>query len=116
VTLSPGSKTVPEFYDLDAVWSAESLKRLRIMRAKARQMAARWYRAGIIRYERSGPCERDGTKGRFGGMVLLHLASDEVPPRPIATTAGALHCPSIAALVLSADWRLEPSYLRAWFS
>ena len=37
VTLSPGPKTVPEFYDLDAVWSAESLERLRIMRAKARQ-------------------------------------------------------------------------------
>jgi hypothetical protein len=37
VTLSPSAKTVPEFYDLDAVWSAESLERRRIMRAKAKQ-------------------------------------------------------------------------------
>jgi hypothetical protein len=37
VTLSPGAKAVPEFYDLDAVWPAESLERRRIMRAKARQ-------------------------------------------------------------------------------
>jgi hypothetical protein len=36
-------------------------------------------------------------------MVLLHLASDEVPPRPIAKTARAFHCPSIAASVLLAD-------------
>ena len=37
VTLSPSAKTVPEFYDLDAVWSAESLERRRIMRAQAKQ-------------------------------------------------------------------------------
>jgi len=35
VTLPAG--TVAEFYDLDAVWSAESLERLRLMRAKAEQ-------------------------------------------------------------------------------
>jgi hypothetical protein len=37
VTLPPGAKAVPEFYDLDAVWSAESLERRRLMRAKAQQ-------------------------------------------------------------------------------
>jgi hypothetical protein len=36
VTLPAGSKAVAEFYDLDAVWSAESLERRRqLMRAKA---------------------------------------------------------------------------------
>ena len=29
VTLPPGARTVPEFYDLDAVWSAESQERRR---------------------------------------------------------------------------------------
>jgi hypothetical protein len=37
VTLPPGAKAVPEFYDLDAVWSAESLERRRVMRAKAQK-------------------------------------------------------------------------------
>ena len=37
VTLSPSTKAVPEFYDLDAVWPVESLERLRAMRAKAKQ-------------------------------------------------------------------------------
>jgi len=37
VTLPPGARTVPEFYDLDAVWSAESQERRRQMRAKAQQ-------------------------------------------------------------------------------
>jgi len=36
VTLPPGAKAVPEFYDLEAVWSADSLERRRIMRAKSR--------------------------------------------------------------------------------
>ena len=35
VTLPAGAKSVPEFYDLDAVWSAESLERRRLMRTKA---------------------------------------------------------------------------------
>jgi hypothetical protein len=36
VTVPAGSKAVAEFYDLDAVWSAESLERRRqLMRAKA---------------------------------------------------------------------------------
>jgi hypothetical protein len=33
--LPAGAKAVPEFYDLYAVWSAESLERRRLMRAKA---------------------------------------------------------------------------------
>jgi hypothetical protein len=37
VMLPAGAKAVPEFYDLDAVWSVESLERLRIMRANAPQ-------------------------------------------------------------------------------
>jgi len=37
VTLPPSARTVSEFYVLDAVWPAESLERLRIMRAKAQQ-------------------------------------------------------------------------------
>src|SRR6516225_7630851 len=37
VTLPAGAKAVPEFYDLDAVWPAESLERRRLMRAKASQ-------------------------------------------------------------------------------
>ena len=36
VTLPPGARAVPEFYDLEAVWSAESLERRRMMRAKSR--------------------------------------------------------------------------------
>ena len=35
VTLPPGAKAVAEFYDLAAVWSAESLERRRIMRERA---------------------------------------------------------------------------------
>jgi len=37
VTLPPGDKAVPEFYNVDAVWPAESLERRRILRAKAQQ-------------------------------------------------------------------------------
>jgi len=37
VTLAAGAKVVPEFYDLNAVWSAESLERRRLMRTKAQQ-------------------------------------------------------------------------------
>jgi hypothetical protein len=37
VTLPPGAKAVPEFYEPDAVWPAESLERRRLMRAKAQQ-------------------------------------------------------------------------------
>jgi hypothetical protein len=37
VTFPPGAKVVAEFYDVDAVWPAESLERRRIMRAKAEQ-------------------------------------------------------------------------------
>jgi hypothetical protein len=37
VTLPAGAKTVPEFYDLDAVWPAESLERRRLMRANAQK-------------------------------------------------------------------------------
>ena len=37
VMLPPGAKAVPEFYDLDAVWSAESLEHRRLMRAKAQK-------------------------------------------------------------------------------
>jgi Glutathione-dependent formaldehyde-activating enzyme len=37
VKLTAGAKAVPEFYDLDAVWPAESLERRRLMRAKASQ-------------------------------------------------------------------------------
>jgi len=36
VTLPPGAKAVPEFYDLAAVWPPESLERRRIMRRPAR--------------------------------------------------------------------------------
>ena len=36
VVLPPGAKSVPEFYDLPTTWSAESLERLRIMKAQAR--------------------------------------------------------------------------------
>ena len=36
VTLPPGARAVPEFYDVPAVWPAESLERVRAMRAKAR--------------------------------------------------------------------------------
>jgi hypothetical protein len=35
VTLPAGASAVPEFYDRDSVWSAESLERRRLMRAKA---------------------------------------------------------------------------------
>jgi hypothetical protein len=37
VTLPHGAKAVPEFYDLEATWSAESLQRRRAMREKAQQ-------------------------------------------------------------------------------
>jgi hypothetical protein len=37
VTLPSGIKAVPEFYDLDTVWSAESLQRRQLMRARAQQ-------------------------------------------------------------------------------
>jgi hypothetical protein len=37
VMLPPGARAVPEFYELDAVWSAESLERRRIMRERAQQ-------------------------------------------------------------------------------
>jgi hypothetical protein len=37
VTLPPGARVVPEFYDVDEVWSAESLERRRLMRAKTQQ-------------------------------------------------------------------------------
>jgi len=37
VTLPGGARAVPEFYDIDAVWPAESLERRRLMRAKASQ-------------------------------------------------------------------------------
>jgi len=36
VTLPPGAKAVPEFYDTDAVWSAEAKERRRIMRERAK--------------------------------------------------------------------------------
>ena len=36
LTLPPGAKTVPEFYDLASTWSAESLERWRLMREKAK--------------------------------------------------------------------------------
>ena len=35
VTLPAGARAFAEFYDLAAVWSAESLERRRLMRAKA---------------------------------------------------------------------------------
>jgi hypothetical protein len=37
VTLPPGAKAVPELYDINKVWSAESLQRRRLMRAKTQQ-------------------------------------------------------------------------------
>ena len=37
VSLPPDAKEVPEFYDLDTMWPAESLERLRTMRVKAQQ-------------------------------------------------------------------------------
>ena len=37
VTLPAGASAFPEFYQLDAVWPAESLERRRLMRAKASQ-------------------------------------------------------------------------------
>ena len=36
VVLPPGAKAVAEFYDLESMWSAESLERRRIMREKAK--------------------------------------------------------------------------------
>ncbi len=36
VTLPPGARAVPEFYDLATTWSPESVERLRIMRARGR--------------------------------------------------------------------------------
>jgi hypothetical protein len=35
LTLPPGANAVPEFYDVNTVWPAESLERRRAMRAKA---------------------------------------------------------------------------------
>jgi hypothetical protein len=37
VTFAPGVKAVAEFYDLEAIWPAESLERRRAMRAKAQR-------------------------------------------------------------------------------
>jgi len=37
VTLPADAKAVPEFYDLNAVWPAESLERRQLLRAKAQQ-------------------------------------------------------------------------------
>ena len=37
VVLPPDARAVPEFYELDAVWSAESLERRRIMRERAQR-------------------------------------------------------------------------------
>jgi hypothetical protein len=37
VTLPASAKAVREFYDLDAVWPAESMERRRLMRPKAKQ-------------------------------------------------------------------------------
>ena len=37
VTLSSSARAVPEFYELDAVWPAESLERRRLLRAKGQQ-------------------------------------------------------------------------------
>jgi hypothetical protein len=37
VTLPPGARAVPEFYDVPAVWPAASLERMRAVRAKARE-------------------------------------------------------------------------------
>jgi hypothetical protein len=34
VVLPPGARAVPEFYELDAVWSAESLERRRLLRER----------------------------------------------------------------------------------
>ena len=36
LTLPPGAKAVPEFYDLASTWSAERLERRRLMREKAK--------------------------------------------------------------------------------
>src|SRR6187397_686700 len=36
LALPPGAKSVPEFYDLESTWPAESLERRRIMREKAK--------------------------------------------------------------------------------
>jgi hypothetical protein len=36
VTLPSTAKVVPEFYDLETVWSPESLERRRIMREKSK--------------------------------------------------------------------------------
>ncbi len=40
LTLPPGAKSVPEFYDLESTWSAESLERRRAMREKAKSHQA----------------------------------------------------------------------------
>ncbi len=37
VTLPASARAVPEFYDIDAVWPAESLERRRLMRANAQK-------------------------------------------------------------------------------
>ena len=36
VTLPPGARAVPEFYDLDEVWTGEAKERRRVMREQAR--------------------------------------------------------------------------------
>ena len=37
VTLPPDARSVPQFYDLNAVWSPESLERRRLMRERAQK-------------------------------------------------------------------------------
>jgi hypothetical protein len=36
LTLPTGARAVPEFYDLESTWSAESLERRRVMREKSK--------------------------------------------------------------------------------
>jgi len=40
LALPPGAKSVPEFYDLESTWPAESLERRRVMREKAKSHQA----------------------------------------------------------------------------
>jgi hypothetical protein len=40
LALPPGAKSVPEFYDLESTWPAESLERRRVMREKAKSHRA----------------------------------------------------------------------------
>lgn len=39
LTLPPGAKAFPEFYDLESTWSAESLERFRAVKAKSAPQA-----------------------------------------------------------------------------